>query len=258
MKYILQRYFPRWLRILSIILITIFSLYALFIYKCNKECVAYYLLDKFTIAPILFEDTIYFQDYSYVPVYDRRIESEVLGNIEFWSMYPYRKGNTYISSYLSYILLNKIAVDLEDTERNNVFVTGFDNRRYTKASLLEDESRMKALLEEYDDYILLDTHRPRKSYIIPKQLVVDLEKEYGKCDYDIQDFVNMSPQYYINADFYAKEQSGPALEPSMIYVAILFYKDGDYYYCNSNNKIQGELLERLSSVWEEAYYEKTP
>lgn len=250
MKNLLGKYFPDWLRVLVVIMITVFVLYALFIYKCNKECVAYYLLDKFTIAPILFEDTIYFQDDFYVPVYDGRKECEIQGNIQFWSMCPYRKNKKYSNSYLSYLLLNKIAIVVQDTERKNILVTGFDNRGYTKASLLEDEARMKALFEEYDAYVLKDIHSLNKSYIIPKQLVIDLEEKYGECDYAIQDFVDMYPQYYINADFYSKGQSGPVLEPSMIYVAIIFYKDGNYYYCNSKNKIQGELLERLTSVWE--------
>lgn len=251
MKKILKKYFPKWLRILIIILTMIIALYALFVYKCNKECVAYYLLDEFVIAPILFEDTIYFQDDFYVPVYDGPRECEIKGNVQFWSLCPYRKEKRDITFYFEYLLLNKIAVVRKDVERNNIIVTGFDSRGYTKASLLEDENRMEALFEEYDDFVLVDIHGLNKKYIIPKQLVVDLEEEYGECDYDIQDFADMSPQYYINADFYAaKGQSEPALDSSMIYVAIIFYKDGDYYYCNSKNKIQGELLERLSSVWE--------
>lgn len=37
MKKILQKYFPKWLRILIVILTMILTLYALFVYKCNKE-----------------------------------------------------------------------------------------------------------------------------------------------------------------------------------------------------------------------------
>ena len=226
---------------MSIILIIVVSINC-YIRFCNDNCKAYYLSQhNWSHGPICFENAIYFED-SMVSLYQPN-DCEVYGYIQFWNMHPKVKKNHHSFLLLDYFLLNKIGG--KDERKEHIQTMGAVYNGYTRADLLENEDRMKEILERNDDFVLIDDYNV---YPCSKELVIGMEKKYGVCSYDLNDFINMKP-YYLKVDI-SKNNDIYNDQMSSIYVATIFEEGGNYYYCNSHNLISGRLLNELKKVIE--------
>ncbi len=193
--------------------------------------------DKYKHAPILFGKDIYFPS-SYDFPDDRNTES--LGEI-----LPQNAG-------FLIKLINQDYVIADKTDENQTHIKtggGDDITRYTKAEFLENQKLVNKHLEEYERYNLFNDE-DNQTISIKKEIVVELEDNYGEIDYNADDFIKCDAVYYIlaeskntktaNRDKDDKDFEGSVEEP-VIYIGCILKRVDNYYYGNQKNQIDEKL-----------------
>lgn len=164
--------------------------YGRFVYKCDNETVAYFI-GHFGFNPILLHDELYFPDPAHFYNYEED-ELKYYGYIKDYSLYEKRNKMKTIWDYFWYISMCQIWVDVEDKDLEHAHVRGGYCEQYTHIDLLENEERTKEILDECSSYILVSKNNTdERQCLIDKEFVVELEQEFGECEYFVKDFEKM-------------------------------------------------------------------
>lgn len=225
--------------------------------KCEKECVAYTIT-----SAILFQDEIYFDNDTYVNKHWNGEMAKCYGNILSRELYDCR--NRTIKSFLGYthyLLKATLWVDESDKEYTHIYRRGGISGGYSKSSFLEEEERIKEIFKEVSSFIVLneDPDFEQRCCLIDKEILVELEKEFGECEYYVDDFLEMEASYfvYVNPYFYDEGTieelkrfcDEMSLDASHYISTIFTDKEGNLYYCNRDNLIEGELADKIKEIF---------
>lgn len=245
----------------STLIIVCVICYGRYVQKCDKECVAYYLGGS-TFEPILFQQQIYFPND--IPVLQNDWNHELgqeYGIVKSSRLYKVRNKFKLPGDYLLYLLVCQLWVDAADIEFTHVYITGGNMGAYSKVTFLEKSERIEELLGRYSSYIMLSKYKTnKKQYLLPKEIIIELEREFGECEYFETDFEEMKEAFYIYVNPYFQEGGTNAdvrrmaeegLHDTGHYISTIFMdEEGTLYYCNSNNVIAGGLAEEIKEVLE--------
>ena len=154
--------------------------------------------------------------------------------------------------------------DQNDTDQTVLIESNDEvNRTYVKASELESEEYVQNVFNTYDDYILVKNNALGKVYderqVIDKEAVMKLEEKYGAITYRLEELKRAEEVYFVQAgcktyeEFLDKYCDGKAFqvgdyydtEMPEIYVGILFRIDNTWYYGNTDNRVDDEILQLL-------------
>lgn len=163
--------------------------------------------------------------------------------------------------YLGYIIMCRIWVDVEDKDLEHAHVKGVLQEQYTRVDLLENEERTKEILDECSSFILVSKNNTdERQCLIDKEIVVELEQEFGECEYFVKDFEKMKEAFYICVNPYLKgeatneeikELAAKDWFTSAHYIGTVFMdEDGQLYYGNGKNLIGEELKEQIKAIIE--------
>lgn len=242
----------------------IWGLLMIYVRKSDKEFVAYYF-DDYRFDPIVFQNEIYFTDeaYSYGEGWNIETDAKKYGRITNRNLYEKKGKKKLLPEYIiSYLIVNQIWADKNDNSYEHLIIRGGDGNEYSKVSYLENPSRIQKLLEKYSSFILVSKNDTwHKKCLISKELIIELEMQYGECDYILEDFYEMSEAYYIYVNpFLLYQGSNEELKAagerdrhvSGRYIATIFVDDeGKLYYCNRDNLIDDEMTQKIYAVLEE-------
>ena len=215
-----------------------------------------YTVGDFYVDPIVFQDELYFpirEEYPYGDDYDSAC-MEVCGYMGSKSLYENRGRIEELLDGLDYIMLDTVCTDTRYKNYEYLQVEGGSPNEYAKASCLEDNKRVQQLLNTYSSYILMQKgHTSEDKYLFPEELIVELEQEFGECSYDVKDFEEMEAAYYIFVNPFFQNEDAPSAK--RYYIATIFMDDnGNFYYCNSNNRISDEISQKIRWVLEDGEF----
>ncbi|MFZ7122031.1 MAG: hypothetical protein ACOWWH_13910 [Eubacteriaceae bacterium] len=208
--------------------------------KTNSNIVAKRLTDdRLRHGPIEFNGKVYFPS-SYTFPEERN--TDVLGDIV-----------PKDASTLTLLIMNdQIVADKDDQYYTHLKTQGDDFTRFTKASFLEDPILVRENLMNYSKFVLCNDDNVKDIRItINSKMVNKLEENFGKIEYNINDFNKCGNIYYLYVDKATNDNMNSTLEifdDPIIYIGCIFVVDEKLYYGNLNNSIEGELYDELIDI----------
>lgn len=188
---------------------------------------------------------------------------EFMGDIYFPSSYSFPesrntnalgtlapKNHDELSKMTLYTL---IIADKDDVDYTHLKTFGDDTTTFTKADFLENPERIYNIINEYDRFVLVnDEVNKSNRYSIGNDIINELENTFGKVRYYAEDFNNASKRYYI----YVESPTNPVIGGSdryiydepIVFIGLIYVNNGELYYGNMKNKIEGDLANRLTSI----------
>lgn len=179
--------------ILGLLACVILGLFCFYIKRSDEECVGYYMGDL-TIEPIVFRDEIYFPNpaYPYDENRDFDLDMKLCGNIKNQYLYE-NKGKLKIPLYyMGYFWVDQVWVDKKYTEYEHIEVRGGYTNEYTKATYLENPSRIYQLFEEYSNCMLIS-----KEYTSENQCTVQKYTEFCPAQRNYPDTSALRQEWHI-------------------------------------------------------------
>lgn len=230
----------------------------------NIDWVGYQVGDN-DLEPLVIQDELYFPipSYPFGEYYHKDSCMEFLGIL--CSRNYYEKKINVIEGYLYYITRIEVWVD-KRYENQDYLQTWLEYNEYAKASCLEQPERTRQVFEKESSYIMISNYDTRKNQcIIPKEMVMELEEQFGECTYDRKDFTEMAEIYYITANPYFDNGSNKELKLELAkelplvgdYIGTIFVDEEEhFYYCNRDNVINNEMTQKLKKVMEDGEIER--
>lgn len=226
----------------------------------NNKWVGYTIGD-YNFEPIVVQDELFFP----IPVYPSNANSEesgmeFLGYIGSKTLYENNGRIQGLLDGLDYIALDSVWTDSRYENREYLQVQGCFYNQYSKVSCLEDEERTRKMLEKKSSFILMSGYSiDENQCLISKEIVLELESEFGACTYDIEDLSQMEEVYYICVNPYFQEGTDADLKERLKerlplvghYIGTIFQDNkGDFYYCNKENKLDEQMTEKIKVTLE--------
>ncbi len=212
--------------------------------KPKYNTVAYSITEDGCYGPIVFEEEVYFPA-DEKEMFPEEDNSETMGYFRF--------GEGEVSALDVMLCENLVYVDAKDENHTYVKIRGCNLRDYIKASVSESKE-----LSPYNCYIIWDEDWLHQTafntkgrdgyYEVSKDLIDSLEERYGVVEYKAEDFREYEAYYTVTA-FKDRKEAVETLEIKAPHVIGCILKSKDnYYYGNKDNKLTGDLLEKIKLV----------
>ena len=190
------------------------------------------------------------EHYRYSPV-------QLNGEIYFPSSYNFKDNDKLKSighlgvkdqSLIKDILLDvgNVLVENNDSNYFHLSVQDDNSMNYSSAKYLQQSNYIETNMMNHTSFVLCKDNKNSESRIgIKKELLTALQEKFNRVNYSLGDFKNCKNIYYIYLDSPKEKIHERTFDDPIIFMGCIFVKDGNLYYGNLSNEINGDLKTQL-------------